>query len=329
MSSNGHVDASASSENGRGGGRAGASGGESAGGVDGGDSGGGGGGGEKSTSTSHGEMDAMPAEAVRQGGLVYLNTITGEAVHEPPAELLTRAEEADSAGEYLVFVPSRNFVEAAEAASGLSEAASAVGAAAENVLQAVADAGACSSAMKASGSGGGGNGAEAPKHRGEEEQGAQERVPLPLIAAPTPPTAVKLSAAAAAAGSSTPGGSIRSGGSSGGGAAGGGETWDRLSSLPMIDLSQGAPSAPLDVENGDGGGGGGAEAGAGVAVAVEGAAAAPAAVAAMWTCTACTLLNKARRTTCAVCSKARPKSFDAQQVRVGKEPGYVGWIAHV
>lgn len=308
VSSNGHTNDAASSGDAQDGRRTAASGGDGGGCVV--DCGGGGG--NDSTGVGDGEMDVVPAEALRKGGLVYLNTATGETVREPPAELVSRAEEADSAGEYLVFVPSRSFVEAAEAAAGLSAAASAVGAAAENALRAVADAGTSSSA-----SGGddcaGRNGTVADKRRREEEEGSQQRARLPSsLEAPTPPTA----ATPAAVGSDQSGG-----GGGGNGATWGGETWDRLSSLPMIDLSQGAaPSAPLDVENTGvcGGGGSGAGSEAAGAVAVAGA------TAGTWTCTRCTLVNRASRTTCEVCANARPKSFGAQQVRVENERGDEG-----
>lgn len=313
-SGNGHADAVAaasSSGEGQGGGGATAGGGEGS--VVGGGGGGGSSGsgrGEDSAKADTGEMHVVPEQALREGGLVYLNTTTGETVREPPAELVTRAEEADSAGEYLVFVPSRSFVEAVGASSGLSEAASMVGAAAETMLQAVVDAGSSSASRKAPHDDGGGRGTEAPPKGCREEDGPQQLSRRPSLEAPTPPTAVKPVAAAAAASAS--GGSSDGGG---GGFNGGAETWDRLSSLPMIDLSQGAPTAPLDVENA-GAGGGGTGAGSAVAVTAEGAAAA-----AMWTCTACTLLNKARRTTCAVCANARPKSFETQQVGVEARKG--------
>ncbi|CAN0454354.1 unnamed protein product, partial [Ectocarpus sp. 8 AP-2014] len=81
-----------------------------------------------------------------------------------------------------------------------------------------------------------------------------------------------------------------------GGGGGGGGTWDRLSSLPTIDLSQGVASAPLDIENAGGAGGHAAVT-----------------VAATWTCVACTLTNKSRRTTCELCGTSRPKASSQQR----------------
>lgn len=291
----------------------------------------------------------VPPEALREGGLVYLNTATGEAVREPPEELVARADEAESAGEYLVFVPSCSFVTAAAAAaatsvvaspacsspshnnaaeaaaaaaaaSRLSEAASAVGAAAESVLQAVVGEPRCSAKEEAPRPQQADGRAPVAAATCERQRGGKEGEQGPRkspLDAPTPPTVAKPVAASSS-------GVVVSGGDGGRGretgtGGGGGETWDRLSSLPMIDLSQGPASAPVGVEEEAeaGGGEGVGESGAGVAV--EGAAVA---AVGMWACTVCTLLNKSRLTKCAVCGNCRPKNFGLQQqVRVGKEEG--------
>lgn len=297
------------------------------------------------------EPGRVPPEALREGGLVYLNTVTGEAVREPPEELVARADKAESAGEYLVFVPSYSFMAAASAASAaaasapastpcsspshgivaaeaaaaaasrLSEAASAVGAAAESVLQAVvgdplssareearrplrADCGAAAAAVVCE------------RHGGQraEQQGPH----LSPLDTPTPPTVAKpVAGSSGESGSGVVNASGVGGGAGGGRGARGGEAWDRLSSLSMIDLSQGPASAPVDVEEAEAGRGKGAG-GSGLGVAVEGAAVA---AVAMWTCTACTLLNKARRTTCSVCGTSRPKGFVSQHVSIGMRGG--------
>lgn len=283
--------------------------------------------------------DTVPAEAVRDAGFLYVNTTTGETAREPPAELCARREEARSAGEYLVFVPSHSFVaavasnstvctdiaasgEAVAMSSSLSEAASAVGAAAERVLQAV-DNGPCSSARDEAAAEADGNGdgsgrrtAAAPEPCGRQEQRSSYQSPLE---APTPPTAVKREGG-------TPSGSGGSGGS-----GGGGETWDRFSSLPTIDLSQGVASAPLDVDdvgtgNGKGGGGTGEACSAGGGEGVGPAEGAGKVAATMWTCDDCTLLNVTRRTICEVCKKPRSENFGPRHgvVKRGKDEGVGG-----
>ncbi|CAN0517357.1 unnamed protein product, partial [Ectocarpus sp. 12 AP-2014] len=63
------------------------------------------------------EEGARPVREPRvEQGPVYLNTATMETVREPPAELLALADQAESAGNYLVFVPSHRFVAAAAGA---------------------------------------------------------------------------------------------------------------------------------------------------------------------------------------------------------------------
>lgn len=42
-------------------------------------------------------------------GILYVNQDTGEATRDPPPELVARSEEAEQAGDYLVFVPYRSF----------------------------------------------------------------------------------------------------------------------------------------------------------------------------------------------------------------------------
>lgn len=289
--------------------------------------------------------DTVPAETVIEEGLVYLNTATGETAREPPAELVARVEEAESAGEYLVFVPSRSFMAAVArnatvatdtngtaagtacaavgVSSSLSEAASTIGAAAERALQGVVSE-PCSSVREEAAAKAGGD-SSARKTATSESCGRQEgRIAYQSpLEAPTPPTAVKREG-------STSGGS-RGSGSRANGSGGGGETWDRLSSLPMIDLSQGVASAPLDVDQIDVGGGNvgggtgkveseGCEEGAGI---TDGGGKV---AATMWACCVCTLLNKARRTTCAACSNRRPANFGRQQVMVqrGRDEGAWG-----
>ncbi|CAM9620456.1 unnamed protein product [Ectocarpus sp. 12 AP-2014] len=316
-----------------------------------------GGGGEGGDRRGGQEEGARPVREPRaEQGPVYLNTATMETVREPPAELVALADQAESAGDYLVFVPSHGFVAAAAGAvpasasshnsnvaaapalshsnsntdvdsngsnpaaasafshnssnmdadsnaavavARMSEAAPAVGAAAERVLQVVAAAGeSCSppSSTTAVNAGTGSGGAAAAaaaalgsntrcNSQGDQVQGTQQG--SPLEASMTPSTVAKAVLDVSSSSSS----SGRRGGSGGGGG-----TWDRLSSLPTIDLSQGVASAPLDVENV-----GGARGNAAVTIA------------ATWTCVACTLTNKARRTTCELCGTSRPKASSQQR----------------
>ena len=85
--------------------------------------------------TSHGaggedpesnEADGGGADLPLEGevGLIYLNPTTGETALEPPPELVARAEEAEVAGEYLIFIPSRGFFVAAKHAQPVTAAAS-------------------------------------------------------------------------------------------------------------------------------------------------------------------------------------------------------------
>ncbi|CAN0116413.1 unnamed protein product, partial [Ectocarpus sp. 13 AM-2016] len=337
-----------------------------------------GGGGERGDRRGGQEEGARPVREPRaERGPVYLNTATMETVREPPAELLALADQAESAGDYLVFVPSHRFVAAAAGAvpasassrnskvaeapalshsssnmdvdsngsnpaaasafshnssnmdadsngsnpaaapafshnssnmdadrnvavtvARMSEAAPAVGAAAERVLQVVAAAGeSCSppssTTVVNAGTGSGGAAAAAAaafvsntrrNSRGDQAQDTQQG--SPVEASMTPSTVAK----AVLDGSSSSSSSGRRGGGGGGG------TWDRFSSLPTIDLSQGVASAPPDVENAGGAGGNAAVT-----------------LAATWTCAACTLTNKARRTTCEVCGTSRPKASSQQR----------------
>ena len=85
--------------------------------------------------TSHGaggedpesnEADGGGADLPLEGevGLIYLNPTTGETALEPPPEFVARAEEAEVAGEYLIFIPSRGFFVAAKHAQPVTAAAS-------------------------------------------------------------------------------------------------------------------------------------------------------------------------------------------------------------
>ncbi|CAM9464474.1 unnamed protein product [Laminaria digitata] len=264
--------------------------------------GGAGGGGSGSGPSSRG-VDAPTLEGE---GIVYLNAATGETVREPPAELVAQAEEAEKAGDYLVFIPCRSFVAAVMASSStavaaaavistpsiqrMSGAASAVGSGAEPLLP---------TAGRRSNTAG-----------SRDDDGwtlNQLSTPSPLVAnAPAAP------------------------GGSGGGGVG---TWDRLSvvsaagttpshprvSLPTIDLSQGAPAPPplLVVDDGDGGSAGSGSGGGGSGkggVEVVGVGARTGAAEEIWTCVACTLQNGVRHVVCEVCRKARPKTFRSQRL---------------
>lgn len=62
------------------------------------------------------EDELGPPDALRAGaaeeGVLYLNQRTGETSRDAPPELVSLSEEAERAGEYLVFVPCRSFVRA-------------------------------------------------------------------------------------------------------------------------------------------------------------------------------------------------------------------------
>lgn len=86
-----------------------------------------------------GKNATRDALASGEEGLIYVNTATGETVREPPAELMARSEEAEAAGDYLVFVPSRSFI-AARTSSLRHSSGSLVGTAADKTVSAGADA---------------------------------------------------------------------------------------------------------------------------------------------------------------------------------------------
>lgn len=63
---------------------------------------------------------SLPMEATgieQAGGILYLNTTTGETARIPPPELVDQSKAAENAGEYLIFVPNRAFIRALVASS--------------------------------------------------------------------------------------------------------------------------------------------------------------------------------------------------------------------
>lgn len=287
------------------------------------------------------ETDAVADQ--EEEGVLYLNTVTGEAVREPPAELLALSAEAENVGDYLIFVPSRSFV-AAVASSSSTVAPSAVSLRQSDSRPPLSAAGSSASFDDGTSAGAG---AENEEVMGLERPGCRPTV------APTPPIVVR------AAGQC--------------GTGGGGEVWDRLTCMPTSKTTPVHFCSSEEPTSSTCGGGGGSGSGSDVVLAwspplaatavVHGSAvedgvdtvqsskvlkqAAPdlpveidmsqGSVASplmaenagdgdrnregagptegVWSCIACTLQNGPRARVCTVCRTAKPKVRESQVIR--------------
>lgn len=148
--------------------------------------------------------------------LIYLNSTTGDTSRDPPPELVAQSMEAENAGEYLVFVPCRTFVQALrstkkkedEEEGGVSNRSTSAPSAKRRRGVTV---GAQAKVESGAGRGNGDN-------KGEHESGSMRPSWPPVPPAPSPPTPIDGAAALAGAPVAR----------HGGGGRGGGEAWDRL-----------------------------------------------------------------------------------------------------
>lgn len=196
-----------------------------------------------------GDVDAA-AELGEEGEeyFVYVNMVTGEVTREPPTELVARSEEAEQAGDFLIFVPSHSFVGAAASASASASNAATVAAVASSASQAwkLASQLASATAEEAFSEDACGGGSPPGDKLGEEcgaERGAGggsnglagdsrggDGYLLTAVAASTPPEAAHVARQ-------------HNNGSSG---TSGGEAWHRLGSLSEPGMTPAASRQPLD-----------------------------------------------------------------------------------